>query len=314
MLHVLKKKTAATTASSRGVCPTAEFTQMKQKLALVKRNLVYTDKKMMDADLMWRKQLAAQRSFSEDFCDGYVPLDGVVDDTQEVMIEFARGATERYDHFIRAAKKEDEAFTKMRREVAKYVAEVREVEGRYSEIVEAKSEVARYQSKVDWIELRKNVNDGKKTRNLVKLDIEREFYKELAAEIVERQKATYGKASVCHRMALCAYWAAHSKHVDVLSTTMEKTAEWAKDVEGEMASIDIGALDVIDTASEFSKSEASDGEASPTSSVPSPTSTGAEGGEKESPSANSLSSVAGGSSAAPAKATASKTEKIAIPT
>eukprot|EP00173_Palmaria_palmata_P005164 Plantae.Rhodophyta-Palmaria_palmata.ctg8571.p1 GENE.Plantae.Rhodophyta-Palmaria_palmata.ctg8571~~Plantae.Rhodophyta-Palmaria_palmata.ctg8571.p1 ORF type:complete len:315 (+),score=87.81 Plantae.Rhodophyta-Palmaria_palmata.ctg8571:141-1085(+) len=312
MLHVLKKKTAATTASSRGVCPTAEFTQMKQKLALVKRNLVYTDKKMIDADLMWRKQLAAQRSFSEDFCDGYAPIDGVVDDTQEIMIEFSRGANERYDHFIRASKKEDEAFTKMRKEVAKYVAEVNEVESRYSEIVEAKSEVARYQSKIDSIELRKNVNDPKKTRNLLKLDIEREFYKKLAVEIVDKQKAIYAKASVCHKMALCAYWAAHSKHVDVLSTTMEKTAAWAKNVEVEMVSIDIASLELIDTASEFSKSEASAGEASPTSSVPSPTYTGAEGGKNESPSANTSTSGAGGTSAAPAKPSSPKTEKVAI--
>lgn len=306
MLHTLKKKSAATTAFARGVNPTAEFLQMKQKLVLVKRNLIFTDKQMVDADLMWRKQLAAQRSFSEDFCDGYVPMDGAMDDTQEVMFEFARAASERYDHFIRSTKQEDEAFTKMHEQVKKYVAEVSGVEKRYSELVEAKSEVARYQHKVDSIELRKNVNDLKKSRNLQKLDAERERYTELTVEILALQKATYAKAGICHKMALCAYWSAHSKHVDVLSTTMEKTAEWAKSIEGEMSGIDIAALDLIDTASELSKSDVSvsEGEASPTSQVPAPvdSSTGGEGVSEESPTAAGASFASAESSEAAGKA------------
>jgi hypothetical protein len=249
MLHALKKKTAASTAAARGVNPTADFVQMKNKLSLVKRNLMHADKKMVDADLMWKQQLAAQRSFAEDFCDGFVADEGD-HETFAVLAEFTRGANERYDHFVRSTTKEDETFARMHVQLRVYLNEIMDVEKRYAELVTAKSEVSRYQKKVDGIELRKKVNDLKKSRNLQKMDAERERYGELTAEIVAQQKATYAKAAVCHRMALCAYWSAHSKHIEVLSRSMERTASWAHGVEDEMLAIDVATLDLLESDGE----------------------------------------------------------------
>lgn len=219
---------------------------MKSKLALVKRNLAYADKKMTDADLMWKRQLAAQRSFGEDFCNGFVAHDGGDDETVAVLAEFARGANERYDHFVRATTKEDETFARMHVQLRAYLAEIAHVEKRYAELADATSEVSRYQSKVDAIELKKSTNDLKKSRNLQKMDAERERYAQLTAEIVAAQKGSYAKAATCHRMALCAYWSAHAKHVEVLSRSMERTAAWAEGVEDEMVAVDVAALDLLD--------------------------------------------------------------------
>jgi hypothetical protein len=253
MLHSLKKKSAASTAGARNVHPTAEFAQLKSKLNLVKRNLQHADRKMIDADLLWKRQLAEQRSFAEDFCDGFVGSEG--DDTHERMLEFASGATDRYDHFVRSKTKEDETFAKMHVQLGVYLAEIEAVEKRYAELVEAKSEVSRYSSKVDAIELKKKLNDLRKARNLQKMDAARDRYAELTKEIVTQQKNTYAKAAVCHKLALCSYWSAHAKHIDVLSKSLEKTAGWAASVEPDMLAIDVATLDLLDTSSDVSKSE-----------------------------------------------------------
>lgn len=257
MLHAIKKRTAASTAAARGVNPTAEFVQMKNKIALVKRNLAHADKKMVDADIMWKRQLASQRSFAENFRDGFVAEEGDTE-TYAVLEEFQRGATERYDHFVRSTTKEDETFAKMHVQLRAYLAEISEVEKRYGELVTAKSEVQRYQNKVDSIELKKKSNDLKKGRNLQKMDVERERYAELTGDIVAAQKEVYAKAGVVHRMALCSYWAAHSKHIEVLSKSMTGTAAWAEGIQEEMLAVDVTSLDLLDSAagSEVSAADA----------------------------------------------------------
>eukprot|EP00173_Palmaria_palmata_P001612 Plantae.Rhodophyta-Palmaria_palmata.ctg19175.p1 GENE.Plantae.Rhodophyta-Palmaria_palmata.ctg19175~~Plantae.Rhodophyta-Palmaria_palmata.ctg19175.p1 ORF type:complete len:243 (-),score=56.69 Plantae.Rhodophyta-Palmaria_palmata.ctg19175:353-1081(-) len=202
---------------------------------------------MVDADIMWKRQLASQRNFAESFRDGFVAEEGDTE-TYAVLEEFQRGATERYDHFVRSTTKEDETFAKMHVQLRAYLAEVTDVEKRYGELVTAKSEVTRYQSKVDSIELKKKTNDLKKSRNLQKMDAERERYGELTADIVASQKDVYAKAAIVHRMALCSYWAAHTKHIEVLSRSMTGTAAWAEGVEEEMLAIDVASLDMLDSA------------------------------------------------------------------
>lgn len=266
MLHSLKKKSGSTSARARGVNPSAEFMQMKSKLSLTKRNLQLANQKMIDADRMWKQQLSAQRSFAEDFSEGFVGQDG--DDTLEVLAEFNRGAQERYDHFVRSTAKEDETFAKMHEQLRVYIAEIEAVEARYPELVEAKSEVSRYQKKVDTIEMKKKTDDLKKERNLQKMDAEREKYSSLTSEIVAMQKATLAKSATAHNMAICSYWTAHEKHLAVLKSSMEKTQTWAAGVEDEMAAVDVATLDVLDNVSEVSQSESSLTASVPTSPVP----------------------------------------------
>lgn len=127
--------------------------------------------------------------------------------------------------------------------------------------------MSRYQKKVDSIEMKKKKDDLKKTRNLQKMDAEREKYSDLTTEVLAMQKATYAKAAIAHNLAICSYWTAHEKHLDVLKTSMEKTQAWASSVEDEMVAVDVGTLDLLDSVSEVSQSESSLPTSVPTSPV-----------------------------------------------
>lgn len=110
------------------------------------------------------------------------------------------------------------------------------------------SQTSRYQAKVDTIERAKKENDAKKTRNLQKMDSEKEKYDELVKTVIIAQKKTLAKSATVHRLALCAYWSSNAAHVQIQQRSMERTAAFARASEDELASLDISSLDIGDSA------------------------------------------------------------------
>lgn len=243
MLHTFKKKVAKATAPTRGVTPGSEFLDYQQRLATVKKNLMYTDTAMDNAVKNWTEQMIEQRSFSERFSEGY-PISG--DDTDRVAKEFAEGSQNLYDHFVRTTSPESASYYKMHMELKSYIKEIGAIEAMYSPLVEAKSESDRYQNKVDTLERAKKTNDLKKSRNLAKMDSEKQKLAQLTAEVVSSQKKTYAKAPIVYKAALCAYWSANETHIRIMMKSMEKTAEFARETEIELAGLDVSQLVIVE--------------------------------------------------------------------
>lgn len=245
MLHAVKKSVAKASAPSRGVNPPAEFLDLKVQLAAVKRNISLVDKKMTEANKAWSLQMMEQRTFSERFAEGYPSTS---DETAGIANEFAESSQALYDHFVRETDPVAQNYHKMQEQVKVYLKEVAEVEATYPKLTEAKSETARYQEKVDNIERSKKDNEAKKSRNLQKMDSEKEKYDDLVKTVVIAQKKTLAKSATVHRLALCAYWSANATHIQIQQQSMEKTAEFARTHEDELAGLDITSLDLVDSA------------------------------------------------------------------
>lgn len=104
----------------------------------------------------------------------------------------------------------------------------------------AKSEADRYQSKLDSMERsRKPTDPAKKSRNLQKMDTERDAYKKLLAATITAQKETYAKHPIVFKAALTAYWLSHERHVTLLVQSLEHTQTFAKQAEREMLELNI---------------------------------------------------------------------------
>lgn len=242
MFHALKKKRAQRTAAKRGVIPSAEFLDYKQRLEGVKRNMELVDTNLTEANANWSRYMIEQRSFSEKFVEGYP---NSADDTHRIAGEFADGSRALYDYFVRYTTPEIAEYHRMHDQVKAYIAEINEVEAMYPGVLEARSETARYQDKVDSIETsKKESKTKKKFRNVQKMDNEREKYEELTCSVIVAQKKTYAKAPIVHKIGLCAYWLSNEIHVTMATKSLEKTAEFARTNTPELSRITVAALDI----------------------------------------------------------------------
>lgn len=241
MLHAVKKSVAKAAAPSRGVTPPADFLDFQVQLDAVKRNIILVDKKMTEANRAWAAQMIEQRTFSERFAEGY-PVTN--DETSVIAQEFAESSQALYDHFVRETDPQAQNYNKMHDQVRVYLKEIAEVEKMYPSLTEAKSESSRYQDKVDAIERGKKERESKKARNLQKMDSEKDKYDELTKAVIIAQKKALAKSATVHRLALCAYWSSNAAHVQIQQESMQRTAEFARNNEAELASIDITSLDL----------------------------------------------------------------------
>lgn len=243
MLHSFKKRVAKTSAPLRGVNPGGEFLDYKNRLSTIKKNLQYIDMKMDDALRNWVVLMIEQRSFSERLVNGY-PISG--DDTDAQNKAFCEGARNTYDHFMRNSSPESTTYRKMHLQLKAYIKEISQVESLYGPLLESKSESERYQAKVDAIDRSKRNNDLKKARNLQKMDQEKLRLSEMTTNVLLAQKATYSKAPIVYKAALCAYWTAHETHTHVISRNMEKTSQFARSAEEDLLNLDISQVSIID--------------------------------------------------------------------
>lgn len=240
MLHQIKRKVARVQQPLRGAGANAEFLSYKQRLGSIKSSLKYTSAMLDSANRGWILQMQQQRSFSERFHESY-PSPG--DDTYKVAAEFAEGSQELYDKFTRETCDDMAAYANIHAQVVAYINEIEEVESVYAKLADAKSEAARYQSKLDAMERsKKGPDDHKKSRNLAKMDDQKGTYKVLLADTVKAQKKTYSKHPVLFKAALTSYWLSHEKHVTLLVQSLEKTADFARQAEAEMKDLDITKL------------------------------------------------------------------------
>ncbi len=186
--------------------------------------------------------MQAQRTFSERFAESY-PTPG--DEMHRIASQFAEGSQRLYDHFIRNANPDMTAYNNIHHQVTLYIREIESVEAYHSRLIAAKSEADRYQSKIDYMERKKkHTDETKKTRNLLKMDVEKVNYRKLLNEAIEKQKATYAKYPVVFKAALVSYWLSHEKHVTMLVESLKETQAFAKAAEAEMARLDIRALEM----------------------------------------------------------------------
>lgn len=272
MLHSFKKKVAKATAPTRGINPGGEFLDYRNRLATLKKSLQYIDGRMDQALKTWATQMIEQRTFSERFSASY-PISG--DETDKIAKEFSEGSQAVYDYFIRNTSPDNAKYHKMHAQVRAYIKEISDVEALYPKLLQAKSEAERYQSKVDSIERSSKTDDLKKTRNLQKLDFEKQKLEQTTTEVLTAQKQTYAKAPIIYKTALCAYWSAHERHTLVMMKSMEKTSQFAKDTELQLENIDISQLSVSteaqpnpEAAKEKSEMYASSAMQSTTSNLP----------------------------------------------
>lgn len=187
MLHSLKKRVAKATHK---VEMQAEVDQYKGLLERVKKNLMTASKNMDDSNRLWMQHMMMNRSFSTSFVEGYVPQTqgDSVDETQVVAQEFERGSNDRYDRYVRETSPERTKYHRIHTSIRQYIKEIDEVEALYPDLVSAKSESDRYQSKMDSLEKSKKAADDRKTRNLAKQDANREKYNAMARHVLEVQK------------------------------------------------------------------------------------------------------------------------------
>lgn len=241
MFHAIKKKVAKHSASKRGVVPSAEFLDYKQRLETVKRNMELVDTKLTEANLGWSKRMIDQRSFSESFVEGYP---NGTDETHAIAQEFAQGSRDLYDYFLRFTTPEMAEYHRLHDQVKVYIGELKALEETYPKVTEAKSESVRYQDKVDSLETSKKRNESKKVRNVQKLDNERERYEDLTRTVIAAQKKAFAKAPIVHKIGLCAYWLANDVHITIAMKSLERTADFARANASELSKINVAALDL----------------------------------------------------------------------
>lgn len=242
MLHSFKKGMAKQTAPVRGINPGGEFLDYKKRLVNVKKNLQYIDRRMEDAMKYWNVHVVQQRNLSERFSNGY-PISG--DETDLIAKEFQRGSTAVYDYFLRSVESGEEPYKNMHAQVKAYIKEIVDVEKQYRELIYIKSEAERYQAKVDNLDRRGKRNDLKRTRNLHKMDQEKEKLASKAKIVLAAQKEAYAKAPTIYKAALCSYWSAHERHTEVMMENMVETSIFARNAEEELGNLDISQMFLV---------------------------------------------------------------------
>lgn len=239
MLHHLKRTAGRAQQPLKGPA-NAEYMDLRQRLSTIKSALVYTSQMLDYSNKGWVMQMQAQRTFSERFVESY-PVPG--EEMHVIAEQFAAGSQKLYDHFIRKASPDMKAIQHIHHQVTIYIREIDSVESYHSRLIAAKSEADRYQSKIDAMERKGRAGDDeKKTRNLMKMDVEKGNYKKLLNEVVTLQKKTYAKYPVVFKAALVSYWLSHEKHVTMLVESLRETQAFAKEAEAEMAGLDIKKL------------------------------------------------------------------------
>lgn len=239
MFHSFKKRFAKATAPLRGVNAGGEFLDLKGRLLTLRKTLQYIDRELDSAVQTRNNQIIQQRGFSERFARGY-PLRG--DDTDGLAKEFAAGAQGVYDHFLRGDAVEADGPQRMHANVKEYLRELAAVEGMYSGLATHASEAARYQGKVDALDRRGKSDDLKRSRNLQKMDHERLVLEEALKETVAAQKKAYAKAPTVFKAALCAYWAGHEGHKEVVEHKMQKMTAFVRSEGVELGQLDLGQI------------------------------------------------------------------------
>lgn len=249
MMHKVKKSFHKATAPREDVLPSAAFLEYQQKLDAVKRNITMLDVTMTETNNAMTRQMIEQRSFSEKFADGY-PM--TLDETHAVAVEFKQGIGEVYDYFVRHTSPEVASYHRMQNQIKAYLKEIAEVEDMYPALSEARSETSRYQKKVDDIHMSNKRNDVKKTRNIHKLDVQREKLEQQTSVVLAAQKRTFAKAPMVHKLGLCAFWVAYRTHMQVMARSLEKTETFTTAHEEEMRNLDVASLhvDISDEESE----------------------------------------------------------------
>lgn len=247
MFHSFKKNVAKATAGPRGINPGGEFLDYKNRLQNIKRNLNFVDKKMEEALRAWRVLIIEQRKFAHRVHEGY-PI--VNDDMETHARDFSEGAQKLYDYFLRERNSEAAPFERMHQQVKQYLTEIAAVERMYPELLVAKSESERYQSKVDAMDRSGRGSDVRRSRNVQKMDSEKERVEAIRRQVISSQKSTYAKASTVYKAALCAYWWTHERHTQVLLQMMEKTSQFAAEAGEELLKVDITQLSMGDVNTE----------------------------------------------------------------
>jgi hypothetical protein len=241
MMHRVKKSFHKVTAPRADVLPSAEFLDYQQKLDAVKRNLTLLDSKITETNNTMTRQMIEQRSFSEKFAEGY-PV--ALDETHAIAVEFKNEIGDVYDYFVRQTSPEVASHHRMQNELKAYLKEVAEVELMYRELTDARAETSRYQKKVDAIHTSRKHTDVKKTRNIQKLDAQREKLDRLTASVITAQRRTFAKAPMVHKLALCAFWVSYRTHMQVMMRSLEKTEAFATAHEEEMGNLNIATMQV----------------------------------------------------------------------
>eukprot|EP00172_Hildenbrandia_rubra_P003951 Plantae.Rhodophyta-Hildenbrandia_rubra.ctg7107.p2 GENE.Plantae.Rhodophyta-Hildenbrandia_rubra.ctg7107~~Plantae.Rhodophyta-Hildenbrandia_rubra.ctg7107.p2 ORF type:complete len:375 (+),score=86.41 Plantae.Rhodophyta-Hildenbrandia_rubra.ctg7107:4153-5277(+) len=246
MLHSLKKSLHKVTPTARAR-RSAELEDYRQRLSSIRTSLVYTSKQIDRVNKIWNGICTKQRTFAEHY---YLSYPCETEDTYELAKEFNDGAQTTYDYFIRSTSP-DATYLKIQEHVLVYLDEIKVIEDKYKEFDEVTSEAARYQAKADSIAL-KGKDEAKLARNFEKLDKFRERADELATEILQGQKITYAKHEMVFKAGLTSYWLANSKHIEIMTQSLKKTAAFARREEEEMLALDVAQLNVVSPSSDTS--------------------------------------------------------------
>lgn len=237
MLHSIKKRVARV---SHTVEMQAEIESYQSLLRKVRSNLAESVAEASIANKLWLKQVQQQRTFSNTFNEGYVPF-SAADETAKVASDFAAGSRERYDRFVRETMPETAPFHRMEESVRRYMNEIDEVELLCPGLLEAKAEVERYGSKVDGLAKKKGVQE-KTSRNLSKQEASQASYDALSNSVLDRQKATYGKAPMVSQMALVSFWEGQRCQLQIMQDTMRETSAFSEKHAKALADVDVAAI------------------------------------------------------------------------
>lgn len=240
MLHAVKRSLARLHEPLTPTAPNGEFADYSQRLSAIKQALKYTSSMFTSANRTWVIQIQEQRQFSERFHEAYPTT---TDDVFIIAQQFAQGSQALYDKFTREITVDGNTYDRIHRQVLLYIKEIEELEASYPKLITAKSETNRYQGKLDAMERSRRPTDAaKKTRNLQKMDQQRDAYKRLLSTTVERQKLVYAKHAIVFKAALTAYWLSHEKHVTALVDSLKDTQRFAKAHEAQLEQLDILTL------------------------------------------------------------------------
>lgn len=260
MLHGLKKRVSlAQGAATGGVPLPPEVQSLKLKLALVKRQVneasTRADKANAEVKVAVSERMAFAKSFASAFPKGPdSPTAASADvfdadedsEARHMAAAFAKQAETVYNEHCRSGSPDAKwaQYKQMNVQLKSYVGAISRLEVKYPKLVEAKSEATRYNSKYDSLLVKGKADDLKMTRNLQKTDQVRDHYQSLLKEVLAEQRVLYAKAPVAMRMALVVYWGTTQRTGQLMHSTLDETAMWARENEDELLAVDVAALDM----------------------------------------------------------------------
>ena len=205
--HETKKRFAKAKTSTKKIENgiNAEFTDNRQKLALVSASLKTLLKQINSTSKIWAGVTRHQRSFAESLVAAFPSEGPVRQHAQEVE------ATVR--DLERSLDKESNLATHNRLVTIlnDYQALITGVEKEYPTVEASFSEVLRYQRKVDRLE-KKVQRQEIHNRNLEKLHATRAEHDGSISALIQRMKNVYNKHEVVFQCAHHAFWIAHDTY------------------------------------------------------------------------------------------------------